>query len=83
MLADLGMKGQPTLGKAKSIKEKREMAAELSKMPFLLTDNQTKSGRSRQHEVCLEMGDVVAKDAKRQMIRMILLRRIEKLCVLL
>ena len=29
MLKDLGMKGTPTLGKAKALKEKRELAQEL------------------------------------------------------
>lgn len=36
MLSELGMKGHPTLGKAKSLKEKRELAAELGKLLFLL-----------------------------------------------
>lgn len=33
LLSDLGMRGQPTKGKAKVIKEKREMAAELGTFP--------------------------------------------------
>jgi hypothetical protein len=30
MLRELGMKGKPTIGKARALKEKRELAAELS-----------------------------------------------------
>lgn len=33
MLADLGLKGAPTLSKAKALKEKRELAAELGERP--------------------------------------------------
>jgi hypothetical protein len=37
MLVDLGMKGNPTMGKVKSLKEKRELAAELSESPRIST----------------------------------------------
>lgn len=34
LLSSLGMKGTPTLGKAKKLKEKRELAAELGESPY-------------------------------------------------
>lgn len=37
LLTELGMKGSPTIGKAKALKEKRELAAELSQS-FNLTN---------------------------------------------
>jgi hypothetical protein len=36
LLSSLGMKGTPTLGKAKKLKEKRELAAELGEPSYPL-----------------------------------------------